>query len=255
MFVIFYSTVLYFKQERLVLSVFLFIITIIAQANNNVQITPTSVLLSSSATNQVINLSNTGDSPVSYQLTSFKSWKQIKSKNTYQESKEIVAMPPIMTILPGHQQIVRLGYIGPWDFKKEKAYRILFHQIIDKQLKAKNHNGLAINLAIDFSVPIYVKPTGPISFEVTGRAHLNKNQLTIHLENRGTEHIKIVKANVVTANGQSLWTDGWLMNALAGGGETLSKSIHLKTHNIPEYVLLVSDDKNKTSIKLPITTH
>ena len=216
-----------------------------------IQISPISLSLSPQESIQVINLTNVGDTSVLYQLMTINAWRQLNGKAHYQKTTELAAMPPIMKIAPGHKQVIRLGYIGTWNFKEEKAYRILLHQVLDPPKKDTNGKTIvALNVGLDLSIPIFVKPNLPTHPMVTGTAHLKHNDLTVTLHNTGSEHIKVRDLQLVTAHGNKLWSGTWLMYALASSSETLTQHIDLIAKSKPRIVELLLDDN--THLQLPL---
>src|SRR5450759_1169209 len=74
------------------------------------QVTPVRVELSAQQSTTALTVSNNGSDPVVVQLQT-SAWAQENGNDQYSSTDDLIATPPIFTIQPGANQIVRIGML------------------------------------------------------------------------------------------------------------------------------------------------
>ena len=152
------------------------------------QVNPIRIDLSSAKRVVAERVTNTGNEPVVVQM-SVMAWSQDNGKNVLTPTREIIVSPPIATIAPGKEQIVRVGLRRAPDAKRELSYRLFVREVPPPP--KPGFQGLQVALRI--GLPIFVQPRqGQAKPVLVWSARLSGPR-TIHLslENRGTGHIQI----------------------------------------------------------------
>jgi len=161
------------------------------------QVNPIRVDLTPKAQTAALAVKNTGDESVVVQV-SIEAWSQDSSKDIYAATKELLATPPVMTIPPNEERIVRVGLRRAPDRSKELSYR-LFLQEVPPPPKP-GFQGLVVALRI--GLPVFVAPAqGQAAPRVAWKAmRLPDNKLGISAINDGTAHLQVADINVVAAD-------------------------------------------------------
>ena len=178
------------------------------------QVNPVRVELSSAKRSAVERVTNTGNEAVVVQI-SVMSWTQDNGKNVLAPTREIIVSPPIATIGPGKEQIVRLGLRRAPDPHRELSYR-LFVQEVPPPPKP-GFQGLQVALRI--GLPIFVQPReGQAKPALVWTARLTDSRtLHLSLQNQGTGHIQISDVKLSEpGQKESVAEQGGLAYVLAG---------------------------------------
>jgi len=161
------------------------------------QVNPIRVDLTPRAQTTALTVKNTGDESVVVQV-SIEAWSQDSGKEVYAPTKELLATPPVMTIPPNEERIVRVGLRRAPDRAKELSYR-LFLQEVPPPPKP-GFQGLVVALRI--GLPVFVAPAqGQATPRIEWKAaRLPDNKLEITATNAGTAHLQVADINVVAAD-------------------------------------------------------
>ncbi len=90
-------------------------------------------------------------------------WQQTGGKDDYRNQSDVVASPPVATILPGKRQLIRLIKQIPVAAGQERAYRILVDEvpIKDKDGAAPDKGAqMGLKFQMRYSVPLFVSGKG-----------------------------------------------------------------------------------------------
>jgi fimbrial chaperone protein len=140
------------------------------------------------------------------------SWSQEDGKDVYSATKEILATPPIFTLLAGGSQVVRVGMRRLADPQRELTYRLFLQEVPP----AKNDvRGLRVVLRM--GVPVFVIP--PTAAAPVLRWHAYRTAdgtLKVNLTNNGNAHIQVAKSKITLASGQPLATQDVAAYVLSG---------------------------------------
>lgn len=152
------------------------------------EVNPIRIDLSANTRSAALSVRNSGAEAVVVQA-SIVSWTQENGQDVYAPTKEILGTPPIATIPPGGEQILRLGMRRAPDAVNELTYR-LFLQEVPPPPKP-GFQGLQV--ALRLSLPIFVQPRqGPAKATLVWNLELQGDDtLRLRLENKGTGHIQV----------------------------------------------------------------
>ena len=163
-------------------------------------IAPTRVTFDASHRSATITVTNNDSEPVVIQAT-VKSWTQVDGKDVYEPTRDVLITPPVITILPGAEQILRLGFRRPPSPIKEDAYRVYLQEIPPPPKPGFNGVGVALRVG----VPVFVmsnKKLAPKSrWEVTYIA--GEHALRVVLTNAGTAHLQLYEFTLRTLTGDA----------------------------------------------------
>jgi fimbrial chaperone protein len=151
------------------------------------QVNPIRVDLSASSPSVAITVRNDGRDPVVVQA-SVLAWSQSDGNDAYVPTTEALVTPPIATIAPGAEQIVRVGLRRAPDPQRELTYR-LFLQEVPPPPKP-GFTGLQVALRI--GVPVFVAPTASARKPLEWSATLARDgTVKLTARNEGNVHHRI----------------------------------------------------------------
>jgi fimbrial chaperone protein len=181
------------------------------------QIQPTTLDLGGSVKSGAFSVINNGNEKIDFQI-SVKEWSQDASgKDVYEDTKDVIFFPKIMSVEPFGQRAIRIGLKTP-PSKMEKTYRLFVEEIPtpkktpDVKLKGNIQAGLTI--AFRFATPIFVKPIQPQESYVIERVEMSKGTVKAIVKNTGNVHVKLraVTFSGKGADGKELYSKeiaGW----------------------------------------------
>jgi fimbrial chaperone protein len=188
------------------------------------QVLPIRVDLSAKVKTEVVTIINNGDEPLFLEMRTLQWLQDGAGKDTYTETEDLVFFPKKLSIPPREERIVRLGIRAPQTVK-ERTYRLFIREIPEPKSAAE---GTGVAIAIEFGVPIFVKPfqenlAGAITSSV-----LREEQAQCTISNTGNVHFRINNINfsAKNANNETIFSqevNGWYL--LAGTARTFSTLI------------------------------
>ncbi|MFD1217713.1 MULTISPECIES: fimbrial biogenesis chaperone [Microbulbifer] len=99
-----------------------------------------------------LRLSNSGDAKLSAQVRVF-AWQQVDGKDQLTASDAVVASPPIVELMPGAEQIVRLVQLGPPAAGNDHSFRL----VVDELPTANGDAHGRVNVRMRYVLPLFVR--------------------------------------------------------------------------------------------------
>jgi fimbrial chaperone protein len=160
--------------------------TLVAAAEWNVD--PVRVELSPQQQTAAIIVRNESDQPSSIQIQAV-TWSQVDGKDVYTPTRELLVSPPIATIPPKSDQVIRVALRRPADPSKELAYRINLQELPHEQ--ATESTGVQVALRI--GLPVFVQSLkGDAAPKMAWSvARVSDSQLRVQVRNQGNAHVQI----------------------------------------------------------------
>jgi fimbrial chaperone protein len=158
--------------------------------------TPARIDLRGTQRTAVVTLRNADSAPLTVQAT-LVAWSQPKGNDEYAETHELLVTPPVFTIPPNGEQIVRIALRRTPDPALELPYRTFFQEI--PQGARPDFTGL--NIALKVSVPIFVQPESAAAGKLDWELHTQPDgKLRVDAVNTGTAHVRVTDFTIVYAN-------------------------------------------------------
>ena len=134
-----------------------------AQANGgSILIWPVGPVIEADERAAALWLENPGTAPITLQIRIY-AWAQVDGKNVYAAQDAVLGTPPIVTIVPGEKQLVRLTRLLPTPPRTEAAYRVIVDEI--PAAKPAGGAGAAVSFRMRYSVPLFAYGEGLASPE------------------------------------------------------------------------------------------
>jgi fimbrial chaperone protein len=151
-------------------------------------ISPIRAQLSAAHRTEALTLTNADDAPVVVQVH-LVSWSQKDGVEKLEDTRELLATPPVLQIAANTQQIIRVALRRDPDPTQELTYRVIFEEV--PQAAPQAFSGLRV--ALRLSVPIFVAPAqGKASPQVAWQSRwLSNGQLEVAATNSGTGHLQV----------------------------------------------------------------
>jgi fimbrial chaperone protein len=152
------------------------------------QVNPIRIELGKGATTAVVTVRNDGEEPVVLQ-SSVLGWTQDGGKDIYTSTSEALITPPVMTIAPGAEQIVRVGLRRPADPRNELAYRVFLQEVPPPP--KPGFTGLQVALRV--GIPMFVAPVAaPAVRKLDWSAAIGADgAIKLVAQNPGNAHVQI----------------------------------------------------------------
>ncbi len=195
------------------------------------RIQPTSLDVLSNEKSGAFSVINNGDQKLNFQI-SVMEWSQDASgKDVYTDTKDVVFFPKIMTVEPGEQRAIRIGFKDA-PSQKEKTYRIFIKEIplqkkpAEGKITGKTSAGLTI--LFEYAIPIFLKPARIQENGSIDKTEMSKGVVKTVVSNTGNVHIRLnsVKFKGKAADGRELFSQdvaGWYI--LQGGSRSYEVSV------------------------------
>jgi len=162
-------------------------------AASTFNIAPIRANLDTSHHTEALTLANAEDEPVIVQVKVMR-WSQAGGEDRLEETRDILATPPVLQLAPKAEQIVRVALRKSPDAVRELSYRVVFQEV--PQAPSKDFQGLRV--ALRLSVPVFIapaagKPKADLSWE---SRWLDDGRLELSATNHGSAHLQITDFDV-----------------------------------------------------------
>ena len=169
---------------------------VVGHANaGSFMVDPTRIELAPGQLSATLTIRNDDSEPAVIRAEA-RSWAQNDGEDLYQSSKEILVSPPIMTVAPGSEQIVRIALRRQLDPLKELSYRIFLQEV-----PAAPRPGFSgLQMALRISLPIFAKPASGVAPKAAWNvAYLTKDHaLRVGMANEGNAHVQLQEFKLST---------------------------------------------------------
>lgn len=153
---------------------------------------------------QTLTVANRATTPATIQVRTF-DWSQPGGIDRLVATDAVVASPPIVTIPPGREQVIRVLLRRPPAAGAEKGYRLMIDEIpvpVPGQ----------INLALHLSLPVFVVPAAPGQARVAWSARpAGGGVVELAARNDGTRHAKFDSLTVAAGGAASAAFGGYVL--------------------------------------------
>ncbi len=178
------------------------------------QVNPIRIEIAKGATTAAITVRNDGDEAIVIQA-SMVGWTQDDSgQDMYAPTTEALVTPPVMTVAPGGEQIVRVGLRRAADPQRELTYRLYLAEVPPPP--KPGFTGLQVALRV--GVPVFVPPLAPVIRRLEWSAQTAADgTIRLAAQNTGNTHVQITDFELgVTGAGEPLAHQTALAYVLAG---------------------------------------
>jgi fimbrial chaperone protein len=159
-------------------------------------VNPVRVELASDNPIAVLKITNQGQEPLTLQTRTL-AWDQNAEGDKFSPSREVLATPPLFTLAPGAEQIVRVGMRRPFDPQRELTYRLFFEEV----LPPPSPDFRGIRMALNVSLPVFAEQSEKFKSQVKWRLERTPGGMVLHARNDGSAHLQARALKMLAATG------------------------------------------------------
>lgn len=183
-------------------------------------VSPIRVDLGPAARSGAISVSNDDRIALSFQMKLLRWTQNEKGEDVYEESKDLVYFPRLMSVEPDKKRVIRVGTQaapGP----EEGAYRLAIEEITPLDPGQAKGPGVAVRMR--FAVPIFVAPLAPVVKTAVEKLSVTGGEVRFVLANTGNQHVRVESAALLRGERVLAEVTGWYV--LAGARRAFSIAI------------------------------
>lgn len=184
-----------YNRKAAIFAAFLIILGIqFTSAHASLNVSPVRVNLSDGHSKDVIRITNQEDSVKSYEVEVV-AWSQTdERREVYTPTEEILAVPPLFSLNPGEEQLIRVGMLTNADAKTERSYRMFITELAPPEPAKIETTGITMRLQI--GIPVFVAPAAAATTTLDFVDYLQiEEQLFVQFRNSGNTHIKVTEVH------------------------------------------------------------
>jgi len=151
-------------------------------------IDPVRVELSQEHKTASVTVKNDSDQPTTMQIQAV-AWSQVDGKDVFQPSKDLLVSPPIVTIAPKSEQLIRVALRREAEANKELTYRINLLEV--PSTLANDFMGVQVALAVGLPVFVQSLKGNAIPNLSWNASRLKDGEIKVVAKNQGNGHIQI----------------------------------------------------------------
>ena len=172
--------------------------TSLAAEAQALSVLPVNIFLQPGQAATTLTVTNQGTSKTAVQIRAY-AWNQHDGDDQLTSSEEVVISPPIASIAPGGNQVVRLVLrLPPMGRDQESTYRILVDQI-----PPPAEPGI-VHVVLRLSIPIFAEPMKRTVPNVQFHVEVKAGQIYLVAVNNGLRHDVVRDIELSTSDGRKL---------------------------------------------------
>jgi fimbrial chaperone protein len=189
-------------------------------------IDPVRIELSQEQQTAALTITNDSDQPTSIQIQAV-DWSQVDGKDVFSPTREILISPPLVTIAPKAEQIIRVALRRPADSSSELAYRINLQELPPPP----SPEFVGVQVALRIGLPVFVQSQkgGVAPKAIWKVTKVADDTLKVEVRNQGTAHIQISDFALYVAGGEKPITDESVSSYVLAGQ---TRTWELKTSSL-----------------------
>ena len=180
-----------------------------------VAISPVRIDLSDTRTKDVIRIKSQTETLRSYEVEVV-SWSQSETeREIYSPTEDVIAVPPLFTLGPGEEQVLRLGMMTEADAEKEQAYRVFITELTPPNDGERQTSG--VNMRLRIGVPVFVaaKSAANPKLEHVGSEEID-GHFYIQVRNPGNMHVRVSEIRYLSSGQDEPQVEATSIYILAG---------------------------------------
>ncbi len=229
----------------------LLIVSCIANAGQ-FRVAPTQLEFSGATRSASLTVTNSSATPLHMQTRVLR-WRQVDGADQLQATDQLVTSPPIATVAPGAEQLVRVIALGEPPHHGEDSYRILVDELPGTDARAAGEN--AVRVLLRYSVPVFVQGgdalvSRPPDFVARVSA---EGQLTLVAHNNGERRVRLTALTLLTPQGEvQPFGSGLLGYALGGRQRSWTAPLAAGMRLGPQLELRATTDMGEIRAQVPV---
>ena len=153
-------------------------------------VSPIRLDLNTHSRSGVISVRNEGKEKLNFQLQATEWTQDAHGADQYDDTRDLVFFPKIMSVEPGEEGVVRVGARN-LAVPTEKTYRLFIEELPGPAPADGDGKSARINVLIRFGAPIFVAPIKPEDRLDVGNLEVSQGVLTLTVKNSGNRHQRV----------------------------------------------------------------
>ena len=164
-------------------------------------VTPVRIFMAPRDRAVAVTVTNDADTELVMQADIYQWRQKPNGEDDLTLSEDMILAPPIVKIPPKSRQVLRLALLKPVQPGEQQTYRLLVREIPEARIPEV---GVQLQIAIAFSLPVFVTPTGVKRQIDCTLERSTPEQARAVCENRGNAYAQLTHFELASAAGQTL---------------------------------------------------
>lgn len=160
----------------------------------SLRVAPVIVDLRSPTAASTIRVWNDARQPINVQIRVFR-WRQRNGEDTYEATNDVVVSPPIATLQPGGENIVRVVRVSKRPVQGEESYRLVVDELPDPSRRAAGN----VALVVRHSIPVFFATNEAAGANPSWSVRQQRGGFVVTVQNNGTKRLKV--SNLALSSG------------------------------------------------------
>jgi fimbrial chaperone protein len=166
-------------------------------AAGSIRVAPTWLELTPERSATVVTITKSGTAPTLIQLAA-KRWNQKSGTDEYTAVDELILSPPIFTLQPGAEQLVRIGPRVKPGFFAEESYRLFVQEVPTPATGGSRE----LSVVLRIGVPLFVVPVKPPPAQLRAELACDPHAArTLLLQNTGGRALRLDELKIRPTSG------------------------------------------------------
>lgn len=185
----------------------------------SLKVYPVRIVLTPKESVQTLTVHNAGDAPSRVQLRVY-AWRQQDGEDVFEETRDVLANPPLFELSPEDEQIARFG-LRTAPGAVEKSYRLFLEEVPTGPPAAAGE----VQTLLRISIPIFV-PAPNAAPRLSWRAWpVGARRMAFAIHNDGTAHVQLNRL-VLTRGGARLGAADISIYVLPGSSKRVELDVN-----------------------------
>ena len=188
------------RLTTIAISTFTALIAMTAQGSAaSLQVSPTFIEVPAPRAASTIRIKNPGQTAIKAQIRVFR-WTLVNGEEKLEPATDVVASPPIATLQPKADYVVRIVRTSKQPVAVEETYRLL----VDEIPELTKNTGFTIAMAFRYSIPVFFTPQAGGVPDMKWSVQKKDGKTYVSATNSGNRRIRVADLTVTGADGKSV---------------------------------------------------
>jgi fimbrial chaperone protein len=175
------------------------------------RVEPVLLNLEAPAAASFVTLHNSDDKDMAVQTRVFR-WSERDNTEDLQPATDVAVSPPIATIGPGEDYMVRVVRVAETPVRGEESYRLWIDELPD----ARRRGPSGLNILIRQSIPVFFHAQDMAAPNLTWSARREDGKILLVAQNSGDEHVRIIALQLHDSAGKTVSFGAGLIGYVLG---------------------------------------
>lgn len=160
----------------------------------SLRVAPVALDLRAPTAASTIRIWNDAQRPINVQIRVFR-WRQQNGEDVYEAATDVVASPPITTLLPGGENLIRIVRTVKQPVQGEESYRLVVDELPDPSRRQAG----TVTLVVRHSIPVFFAQPDAPGASPTWSVERRRGGYVVTVRNDGAKRLKV--SNLALSSG------------------------------------------------------